>query len=355
MKKNTANNNAQPRDTMSRRYLLTINNPTEHGFDHQKIVGILQGFKNLTYYILCDEIGERGTPHTHIFFVLKNPMRFSTVKKHFPPARIEDLRGTPEQCRDYIKKEGKYLNSEKKATNLPETLEEWGVCPINQQGKRSDIEELILLIKSGHTDDEILDLLPEPAFRNIERINKIRTVHLTALFKETRRLDLKVHFVTGKTGTGKTRDILDRHGDANVFRVTDYSHPFDLYQLEPVIVFEEFRSSLRLQDMLNYLDIYPVTLPARYNPKVACYSTVYVVSNWTFEQQYAEIQKDKEQDATYAAWIRRFSGKVFDYTSDGIVEYPTLTDYLCRHNNFYTSPEPTPFDEPEQSRLPFES
>lgn len=348
------NNNSQPRDTMNRKYLLTINNPLDHGFDHAKIVSILQSFKSVIYWVLCDEIGEQGTPHTHIFFALKNSMRFSTVKNHFPPARIEELRGTPEQCRDYVKKEGKYLNSEKKATNIPETLVEWGTCPVNQQGKRNDIEELMDLIKSGHTDAELLDLKPELAFRNLDKIGKARTIYLTDLYKKTRRFDLKVNFVTGKTGMGKTRDILDRYGDENVFRVTDYSHPFDLYQLEPVIVFEEFRSSLRLQDMLNYLDIYPVTLPARYNPKVACYQEVYIVSNWTFEQEYAEIQKDSEQKATYAAWVRRFSGKVFDYTDAGIVEYPTMMDYLARNEEFYTSPTPTPFDKPEQSELSFE-
>ena len=43
--------------------------------------------------------------------------------------------------------------------------------------------------------------------------------------------------------------------------------------------------------MLNYLDIYPVMLPARYYDRVACYTTVYIPSNIPLEQQYTEIQR----------------------------------------------------------------
>lgn len=47
--------------------------------------------------------------------------------------------------------------------------------------------------------------------------------------------------------------------------------------------------------MLNYLDIYPLMLPARYGDKVACYETVYIVSNWSLEQQYETVQKEHKQ------------------------------------------------------------
>ena len=147
-------------------------------------------------------------------------------------------------------------------------------------------------------------------------------------------MDLKVHYVTGQTGMGKSRDILDKHGDANFYRVTDYQHPFDSYQLQPVIVFEEYRSSLRLQDMLNYLDVYPVILPASYSPKVGCYTTVYVVSNWDFEMQYSELQKDPNQKSTYQAWVRRFNGEIKEYTEDGVITYDSMQNYLKRFEDF---------------------
>lgn len=60
-------------DTQSRKWQLTINNPQQHGLDHEKIKGVLQQIKPLVYYCLSDEIGlETHTPHTHISKPLLN-------------------------------------------------------------------------------------------------------------------------------------------------------------------------------------------------------------------------------------------------------------------------------------------
>ena len=107
----------------------------------------------------------------------------------------------------------------------------------------------------------------------------------------------------GKTGAGKTRSIMEQHGYSKVYRVTDYAHPFDNYKGQDVILFEEFRSSLPLAAMLNYLDGYPVELPCRYANKVACYTKVYLVSNIPLHEQYPNVQMDKPGD--WAAFRRR--------------------------------------------------
>ena len=352
----------EKKDTQARAWQLTINNPKDKNMRHEAIKGVLTAIPSMMYWCMCDEIGAEGTPHTHIFFKVRNAMKFSTLKNKFPAAHIEKAQGTPEENRKYIRKEGKWAESEKKETNLPETFEEWGELPQGHKGQRTDLQFMYNLVKDGLSNAEILEQCPDTAIKYLDKLNRLRHDYLTDYFKSTRRLDLKVNYITGKTGMGKSRDILDEFGDENVYRATDYQHPFDSYQLEPVMVFEEFRSSLRLQDMLNYLDIYPVTLPARYSPKIGCFSTVFVVSNWTFEQQYSEIQKDHEQQATYKAWVRRFNGFVKEYTDSGIITYPTLQEYLNRKNNFQPLPEgtKTPFDKEDttpdysQEVMPFD-
>lgn len=69
--------------------------------------------------------------------------------------------------------------------------------------------------------------------------------------------------------------------------------------------------------MLNYLDIYPLTLPARYSDRVACYSTVYITSNIPLEEQYREIQR--YQLETWRAFLRRIN-VVQEYRHDGTVQ-----------------------------------
>ena len=168
---------------------------------------------------------------------------------------------------------------------------------------------------------------------------------LTEKHKNTRRLDLKVTYVQGATGMGKTRDILDRHGDSNVYRVTDYQHPFDGYACQPVLAFDEYRSQLRLSDMLQYCDIYPVELCARYSNKYACYNTVYIISNWPLEEQYKQVQDDSPE--SWQAFLRRIHEVIVYHNDKTFTTYDSVTEYLNRSEEFHKLPDA------EQSEMPF--
>jgi len=78
------------KDTQSRKWQITINNPQEKELNHKKIKEILSEFKSLRYYCMADEMGE--TYHTHIFVALNSPGRFSTIKNRFEEAHIEMAR-----------------------------------------------------------------------------------------------------------------------------------------------------------------------------------------------------------------------------------------------------------------------
>ena len=118
-------------------------------------------------------------------------------------------------------------------------------------------------------------------------------------------------YISGATGTGKTRGVLEKNGYSNVYRVTDYLHPFDSYNGQPVIAFDEFRSSLRIKEMLLFCDIYPIELPSRYTNKYACYNKVYIISNWSLEKQYYEVQKDDKESWEACGNKRLIKRKLF--------------------------------------------
>lgn len=303
-------------DTRSRKWQLTINNPKEKGRTHEAIKETLNTFKALSYWCMCDEIGEEGTYHTHIFFYSPNAIRFTTIKNKFPEAHIEMAQGTSQQNKEYIRKEGKWATSKKKETNLIDTFEEFGELPVERQGARNDLADLYDMIKSGMTDYEIMETNPEYMF-NMDKVERARQIIRENKYKNTFR-ELTVTYIYGKTGTGKTRGVMEQYGYENVYRVTDYDHPFDGYQGQEVIIFEEFRSSLKIQDMLNYLDGYPLTLPCRYNNKVACFTKVYIITNETLGSQYKEIQEKHPE--TWQAFLRRIHW-VKEYTVNGVTEY----------------------------------
>ena len=293
---------------------------------------------------MADEIGTQGTPHIHIYVCFTSRVRWSTLKKHFTEAHIEIAHGSVEDNIMYIKKDGKWKDTEKEETKIEDSYEEWGEVP-KQKGNNQDMAELYRLIKDGYTDTEIFEINND-YIREVDRINKIRTTLLIDKFKDTRR-NIKVIYISGATGTGKTRGVLDTHGDSNVYRVSDYKHPFDYYSCQPVLCFDEFRSSLRLSDMLNYMDIYPIQLPSRYSNKVACYETVYVVSNWKLEAQYPEIQQHDQE--SWSAFLRRIH-EIHIYNSNGTIDiYDSVQAYFDRGTKFH----PAEKEEAEQLNLPF--
>jgi len=96
--------------------------------------------------------------------------------------------------------------------------------------------------------------------------------------------------------------------------------------------------------MLNYCDIYPIVLPARYSDKFACYHKVIIISNWCLEKQYSELQ-DTDRES-WEAFLRRIH-KVQIYTHDGIATYNSVKEYMERNEQFHT------ITGTEQQQLPF--
>ena len=308
--------------TQSRKWLLTFNNPEKYGYDHDNIRAALSTIKNLEYWCMCDEIGEKGTYHTHLFLYRSTSMRFCRLKSVFPTAHIDYCRGSTQENRDYVRKEGKHKGTDKEETNLPDTFEEFGECPNEEPGKRNDLNELYGLIRDGFSDYDILEMNPKYMLQ-LNKIERCRQVVREEEFKNKFR-KLTVEYWFGDTGLGKTRTVMDRYGYENVYRVTDYKYPFDGYKGQDVLVFEEFYNSIRIQEMLTYLDGYPLDLPCRYANKTACYTKVYILSNVPFDEQYREIFRDNRK--TFDAFCRRISC-IKEFTKDGLKNYQSTDEY----------------------------
>lgn len=287
----------------ARKYQLTFNNPVEHGFTHECINETMKQI-NWLYYCLCDEIGESGTSHTHLFFCCENAITQKRIEKLFPSVHREIARGTCQQNRDYVRKEGKYLNSEKKETNIISTFEEYGKMPLDKSTKNETVSEQVLeMIENGCSNAEIIRAFPSYTTK-ISHLDKTRQTLLEEEHKNNWR-DVDVTYIHGETATGKTRYVMEKYGFSNVYKTTDYKNPFDNYAGQDVILFDEFRSSLPLSDMLQYLDGYPCSLPARFANKVACFTKVYIVSNIDLSKQYPNIQI--EDNKSWNAFVRRIN------------------------------------------------
>lgn len=299
------------REAAYRKYQLTINNPAMHGLTHDVIKQILEQFPSCEYWCMCDEIGEHGTLHTHLYTSFTNAVMFSTMQRRFYGAHIEIVKGTHRENRDYVRKEGKWLDSKKAETNLPETFEESGELPEEPDRRVKQSEAILAMVEAGASDSEIMRAYPS-AMNHLKNIEQARQTLLEEKYGVDWRT-VEVTYIWGETGVGKTRSVVEKYGYKNVFRVTNYTHPFDGYKGQDVILFDEFRSSLKFSDMLAYIDGHPVMLPCRYADKVACYTKVYIISNIPLEKQYPLVQV--EEPAGYAAFHRRIE-EVYEMLPD---------------------------------------
>ena len=302
-------------NSQSRKWSLVINNPLEAGLDHTAISEKLHLFSP-DYYCMADEIATTGTYHTHVFFYAPSPSRFSTVKKRFPIAHIEKAYGSVQENRSYLRKDGRWADTDKAETSVPGTFEEWGEAPPERAEKHPEMFRLVQNIRDGMTTTEIIDDNPAMAFR-VRDIDLLRQT-LTAEKYAVENRPLEVSYLYGASGAGKTRSIYEAHDPRSIYRVTNYRAArgisFDGYHGQEVLVFEEFSSQIPIEDMLNYLDIYPLALPARYNDKTACYTKVYITSNLPLERQYRGEQWNRPE--TWRAFLRRIH-TVIEFMPDG--------------------------------------
>ncbi len=220
-------------------------------------------------------------------------------------------------------KNGKWLNDPKGDTSVKGTFMEYGEMPLERPGARNDLDQLYQLVKDGKSNYEILEENPDYLLR-LTDIERVRQTLKSEEFRTTFRT-MNVVYIWGKTGTGKTRYIMEQQGYDAVYRVTDYEHPFDGYAGQDTLALDEFHSQLKIGETLNLLDGYPLELRCRYANKIACFTTVYIISNLDLHAQYPLIQY--EQPDTWAAFLRRIHKVVEFYPGGRRVEY-TLKSYV---------------------------
>ena len=148
----------------SRKYQLTINNPHDCGMTHDELLDRASLF-HPNYFCMADEIGEKGTYHTHLFMFSHSPMRFSTVKNRFPTAHIEAVRGSCRENRDYIRKEGKWAETAKAETSVEGTFVEFGELPTEAQEKAPKMAQVLQDVEDGKSTKEIIRENPNFAFK----------------------------------------------------------------------------------------------------------------------------------------------------------------------------------------------
>lgn len=239
----------------SKRWTFTLNNYTEE--NELQVQALLDG-QVVSYLIYGREVGESGTPHLQGYLETSTKVSFRTVKDLMPTAHLEKARGSLQSNRTYCTKEDQ------------QPFE--GGSPM-QQGQRSDLVEIKTLLDSGATIEDIAD----QHFSKWVVYRRSFQAYIQ-MKSRSRKWQTKVHVYWGKTGTGKTRFVMDQVMDSDFWSPGDYKW-FDGYQGQPIVIFDDYRGEYPLQLLLKLLDRYPMRVPIKGGFTEWAPRKVYITSN----------------------------------------------------------------------------
>jgi len=281
-------------DQKNRRWILTL---WAKDISQEQIETALQTYN--AYAGQLEQCPTTGKLHYHVLVEHANAIRFSTLAKKFPGGHYEIARGTDAALAYVTKTETAYpAENPARFRKGKFTFEQKTAAERSRK-----FADLYAAVKAGNNVDTLVLQYPEAAWH----VNKLRTIEqavLTDKWAKTTR-EVTVTYIHGVTGSGKTHSVYAKHGFADTYIVDDYKHPFDNYNGQPVVVFDEFHSDIEFGYLLKLLDKWPVTLNARYNNKWAAYTHVYIISNEPLDAQYPDIRSTKPK--TWAALKRRIT------------------------------------------------
>lgn len=263
---------------MARNYQLTINNIEKY----EEIKEYLLGFEP-NYYISCIEENKRGSLHMHIYVQYTKCIRISTKKTY--GAHIEVCRGTPQQNKDYIDKI-------KRAYNTNNIIDEMGAIRLG--GIKSNLA--ISLMEKELGEVEINEFKTWKEVKTIKSFTK----------KEIYKPQVKVIYIYGESGVGKSRAVFDMLGDDEKFDRVKYANGFwiGVNQMIPVKTcwYDDFRDSqMPAVEFINFTDYYINQMNIKYCPSwVNQYEKIYITS---IQSPY-EIYKNLPDEARNQ-WLRR--------------------------------------------------
>jgi hypothetical protein len=253
----------------------------------------------IRYICFQYEKGEEGENlHLQGFMTYRRAIDFKVVKKIYPSIHLDPCYGSNGEAREYCMKE-KTRQEEYPFFEHGDFVEERQRVDTDKFAQ--DALDLTIPIT------ELFKMYPYLTLHGFAKIKAIRQEALEEHFGNITR-DVRVTYIYGKSRVGKTtypKRVLG-YAPREIAKVGKYNSTgqFDQYNMQDIIVFDEFKGQIPLTEMNEYIEGEPLNLPARNTNRAACYTKVFIMSNYPLKEQYLKVRREGDEPS-YEAFCER--------------------------------------------------
>ena len=264
--------------------------------------------------VVC--VSADGVYHVH-FVIYTNSTTIKCISELLGNAHVEIQRAGKKKLKEYLLKQGEFAEKGEKIlyTKGLENLQDAG------QGKRTDIEDIKLMLESGAKPFEIFE--KDIKYRKYDKMiidaYRSRRLKEMPLIKETRN---EYHF--GESGTGKTYTYIklaEEVGRENIYLLNDTNNGgMDGYAeagYPDILFIDEFKPNegIGYRQLLNMTDQYTMAQThCRFRNCYNIWTRCIITSIYPIEMLYQElVPEERRKIDTIEQLLRRFETIVYHY------------------------------------------
>ncbi len=313
-------NNKKKRPPMAKHWCFTDNLRLE--VTDWAVKSLTEDFADKIQYLVVgmEKAPTTGQLHGQGYLKTEKRIRRDPLKAllNLPEIHLEIMKGTPTQAIKYcIFKDPKPECKLKDAKDIFE----YGERP-KGQGCRTDIQVGVDILKGGGGISEIAETAPQLIVKYPSGF-----VKLASVLKEKEvplERPVKVYWLWGKTGTGKTHSAMYAEEDPFVMHGYQLEKGyFDNYKGQKTLIIDEFAHQCKITYLLSLTDKWKLELNVKYGSTFAEWTTVFVTTNISYPDALYPGANEEHRNALF----RRIS-KAVHFTKDWKEGTPILWDQI---------------------------
>lgn len=316
---------------------ISRDNPNPDNHDERREMSpedVMDCLEKASFFVFQLEEGkENGYRHYQCFCQYDHPTRFSSIRKAFMSHGFTVQYVMPRQfsvasCLAYCSKESSRVEG-------PWTRGEATLPSTDAKTILLDAENQLA---EGVTTVDALLLNPEtrPAIRR--HLNYLRAIEEAALRSRWSKTDRSVttHLLWGPPRTGKTWSLThQRYSYDQVYRITDWVHPWDSYRSQPILILDEFDpDDVDFHLLCQILEGYPLELSARYSNAWAAWNEVWIVSNADLDEIVESYRAQGISESMLPSLPGRIS-EIIHHEAPGVEVSSIPDDFTAMQERFH--------------------